>query len=246
MTDQSPSRALGMLLSLGVFFGSTHAHADEAGDAWLARIDETSRVSDAHLVLDITVEDSRNGPQKRTLEIWQRGDDQRLVRLTAPQRLAGVGLLVTHGDVLHLFLPAYPPARRVTGSGRGDAFLGTDFALEDLSRLRYASAYSAVVGGTEGDLTRLDLTPNDGKGAVRLWVGADAVVRRIEHDDRKGRTVRRLELGDIRPVGGVPLAHQLSVTDLVRERKTSAVIRAATVGEGVDEERFTVTWLERP
>ncbi len=222
------------------------AHADDAGDAWLRRIDETGAVTDAHLVLDVTVADARNDAQQRTLEIWQRGADERLVRLTAPRRLAGVGLLVTHGDVLHLFLPAYPPARRVTGSGRGDAFLGTDFALEDLSRLRYSDAYTATVGGIEGDLTRLDLTPTDGKGAVRLWVGADAVVRRIEHDDKKGRTVRRLTLDDVRTVGGVPLAHHLTVTDLLRDRRTEAVIREATVGAGVEAERFTVTWLERP
>ena len=118
-----------------VLFLISVAAADEAGDTWLTRIDKTARVDDAHLVLDVEVTDAKGRTNPRTIEIWQKGDERRLVRMVAPARLAGIGLLVSPGEKTHLYLPQYPPARLVVGSKRADAFMGTDFAIEDLSRL---------------------------------------------------------------------------------------------------------------
>ena len=60
----------------------------------------------------------------------QTGDHSRLVRLSSA-RLKGVGLLVTEEDNLHLFLPQYPPARRVLTVIV--LTFGTDFAVDDLA-----------------------------------------------------------------------------------------------------------------
>ena len=184
----------------------------------------------------------------RTIEIWQRGDAQRLVRLTEPARLAGVGLLVTHGDTLHLFLPQFPPARRVVGSSRADAFMGTDFAVDDLARIHYADAYTAEIAGTEGELTHLRLTPLEKTGDARLdvWVGADGVIRRLEHVDGRGQVTRRLTMSDVRPEGGVPLAHRLEVVDLLHSRSTVAILQAAAINQGLSEDLFTIASLESP
>ena len=105
----------------------------------------------------MNVTDARGRTHPRTIEIWQKGDDRRLVRMIAPARLSGIGLLVSPGETTHLFLPQYPPARRVVGSKRADAFMGTDFAVEDLSRLTYGDTYSASVVDSSGGLTHLKL-----------------------------------------------------------------------------------------
>ena len=94
------------------------ATADAAGDEWLARVDETARVEDAHLLLDVTVTDAKGRKSPRTIEIWQKGDDRRLVRMVAPARLAGIGLLVSPGERTHLYLPQYPPASSWAPSAR--------------------------------------------------------------------------------------------------------------------------------
>ena len=68
------------------------ALADEAGDAWLAKVDSANNAGDdAHIVLDLKVTDAKGQAANRTIEIWQKGDDKRLVRFTAPARLEGVG-----------------------------------------------------------------------------------------------------------------------------------------------------------
>lgn len=223
--------------------------ADPAGDAWLARIDQTAAVDQAHLVLEVQSFPAGGAPPtSRTLEVWQRGDEERLVRLTAPARLAGTGLLVDGEDSLHLFLPAYPPARRVVGSKRQSAFAGTDFAMEDLARLAYAEDYTALVAGEEEGLTRLELSPREAEGeaAVRLWVDGEAVVRKVEHIDKKGRLSRRLLMSEIRVVDGVPLAHRLEVEDLQSGRRTVAEVSSVDLETPLAPELFTVTNLERP
>jgi hypothetical protein len=224
------------------------AYADADGDAWLQRIDATARMEDAHVELDVKVTDARGRTSQRSIEIWQKGDEKRLVRMTAPSRLAGIGLLASPGEKLHMFLPNYPPARRIVGSRRSDAFVGTDFAIEDLSRMRYAGTYSAQVIKSEGDLTQLKLTNNrDAKEpATHLWVDADAVVRTVEHLNPGGNVARRLQLSDIRPVGRARLAHLIEVTDLKRNRVTSATIVRIDTEHEIDDAIFSVTNLERP
>ena len=232
-----------------VTLGGPVAHATPTGDDWLKRVDTTSTVDSAHVLLDITVTDKKGNKSPRTLEIWQKGTEHRLIRMKAPARLAGVGLLVRPGDSLHLFLPAYPPARRVVGSKRSDAFMGTDFAMEDLSRMTWHERYDAEVIGTENDMTHLKLIPREdtGDAAVHLWIGPgdEAVVRSVEHIDSKGRLSRRLEMNDIRQVNGVPMAHHISVQDLLRGRSTEARIQTVQINQGVSAELFTVTALEQ-
>lgn len=231
---------------------SLAARADSSGDAWLDRIDAVAQVADVHLVLTLQASDGKGGTSTRTIEVWQKGDDHRLVRLTEPARLRGVGLLVEGADSLYLFLPQYPPARKVTGSKRSDTFLGTDFSVDDLARINYQPDYSAVVAGTElvggSTFTHLILTPERevGSAQVQLWVDGDAVVRRVEHRDSKGTLTRRMTLDDVQAHGKVRLAHALKVEDLTRGKVTVATLTTVEVDQGVSDELFTVTNLERP
>lgn len=223
------------------------ASAEGPGDEWLDRIDRTARVASAHLVLDVVVTDSRGRQNPRTIEVWQKGDDKRLVRMVAPARLAGIGLLVSPGEKTHLFLPQYPPARLVVGSKRADAFMGTDFAIEDLSRLTYSSTYTATLGETDGDLTQLTLSQRVDPGAPKthLWVDDDAVVKRVVHLDKDGNALRELNLSDVQRVGAALLAHTIEVKDTKKGRTTRARIREISVDADIDDAMFSVTELER-
>jgi outer membrane lipoprotein-sorting protein len=224
------------------------AHADTEGDDWLNRIDAAGRIAHAHVELNIQVQDARGRTHERTIEIWQKGDDRRLVRMTAPSRLAGIGLLASPGDQLHMFLPSYPPARRVIGSKRTDAFVGTDFAIEDLSRMTYSTVYTANVTETKDGLTKLTLkhltdpTPE----LTHLWVDQAAVIRTVEHTNASGEVTRRLLLSDVRPIGSAQLAHRIEVTDLRRNRVTTAKITSIDTEQDIEDALFSVTTLERP
>ena len=226
------------------------AAADEAGAAWLQRIDQASEISDVHMRLELAVTDAQGQSAQRVIEIWQKGSEKRLVRMVSPARLKGIGLLVGAKDSLHLYLPSYPPSRRVVGSKRGNAFMGTDFAIEDLSRLQYANRFDAVEAGTEESQVKLVLTPleDHADAQIHLWVAneGDAVVHRVDHLDESGTVTRRLTMTDFRRVSGYLLPHALQVDDLIRNRSTKASVTAIKIGAGLQDRIFTVPHLEHP
>jgi outer membrane lipoprotein-sorting protein len=233
------------------FTGSAQAEAPTTGADWLTAIDAaTSPYADAYIVLEVTVQSRTGETISRTMEIWQRGTQERLVRMTAPARLAGVSLLVTEDGTVHSYLPAYRRTRRVIGEQRGDAFMGTDFSMEDLSRLGFADEFSAEITGDGADNTDLLLSPTDPDAhrfaQLRLSVDDNThIPARIEHLDEDGTVQRRLTLGDVQEVGGHPFAHRIELEDLDRDRRCVAVVKSITVNAGLGPEQFTVHALTR-
>lgn len=222
------------------------------GAGWLARVDAAAnRGKDGHIVLSVSVTDKSGTASDRVLEIWQRGSDKRLVRFTAPARLAGTGLLVPDGDTVYLYLPAYGRARRVVGESRGDAFMGTDFSLDDLSRLAWGDEYTASVEGETPTAATLRLVPIDPAAhrdaAVRIVVRVvDDMVERIEHLDGAGTATRTLSLTDFKLVSGRPLAHTLIVDDPKNGKRTVATVMRTELDTGLTDDRFTLTALTTP
>jgi outer membrane lipoprotein-sorting protein len=219
------------------------AFADDA-DALLTRVEAASHTADdAHLVLDVRASDS-SGDAARTLEIWQKGDKERLVTFVAPARLAGVSLLVPDGETLYLYLPAYGNARRVVGESRGDAFLGTDFAMDDLSRLSWRADYTPTAASAD-HLTLAAIDPKKAPSArVEMTLRAeDALLVSVEHYDAAGTLLRRITFDDFRAEGTHTLAHTISVEDVKRSRTTTATVTSAEFDLGLTDDRFAITAL---
>ncbi len=221
------------------------ALADDASDL-LARVDTASSpTSDAHMVLDITSTDDRGRTSERTLELWQKGDDKRLATFTAPARVSGVALLVPDGETVYLYLPSYGRPRRVVGKSRGDAFFGTNFAMEDLSRISWAEEFTAVLA----EPLHLTLTPTSESAAsarVELYVRAeDDLPSKVEHYDSDGTLMRRIVFDDVRAVGDRPLAHSVVVSDVARSRTTRASVRQAEFDVGVPDDHFSLAHLSQ-
>ena len=240
-----------MLTSPALFLLVSTAFAG-TGPEWLAKVDAAaSPAQDTRVVMQVAMTDSKGREVSRTMEIWQKGDDQRMVRLTDPPRLAGVGLLVGADDVVHLYLPSYDRTRRVIGDQRGDAFMGTDISMEDLARTSFAEEYTAeLVSEGEAEVV-LMLTPVDpkahGHARSRLVLRtSDQLWTRLEHLDADGAVLRRVSLSDFREVDGYSFAHTMAVEDLERSRHTTATATEVAFDRGLDDELFTVTNLSRP
>ena len=216
-------------------------------DDLLAAVDAASnRGDDAHIVLQIETTESSGAPASRTLEIWQKGTDKRLVEFTEPARLAGIALLVPDGDTVYLYLPSYGRVRRVIGEARGDAFMGTDFAMEDLARIAWADEWTPEL--IEPDHLRLTPKPDAETSSARvdLWVRPDdRLPSKVEHYDAAGAVLRRIAFDDVRPIDGRPLAHAIVVDDVARSRTTRALVASAAFDQGIEDSRFSVQELGR-
>jgi outer membrane lipoprotein-sorting protein len=225
---------------------SASAEASPADDL-LAQVDAAAaRGTDAHLVLAIQAVDPKGVASARTLEIWQKGNDKRLVRFTEPARLAGTALLVPDGQTVYLYLPAYGRARRVVGEARGDAFLGTDFSLEDLARIRWAEEYTPELIGTSA----LRLRPKEGVKAASAWIDLevrpqDHLPATVAHFRADGTMIRKITFSDVRDIQGRPLAHSVRVEDVASGRRTEATIQSAKLDSGLSDDLFTLSQLQR-
>ena len=219
----------------------------DSGAEWLQKIDQSNAIASAHTTLVLEVTDAKGRTAARQMEIWQLGDHSRLVRMQEPARLKGIALLIQGDDNLHLFLPQYPPARRVLNSNRSDAFLGTDFAIDDLARMQYASQYSAEYKGKEEKGHHLLLSPLNAKKQqqAELWCDDSGHVLEILHYNKKGKAARQLKFSAYKNVNGVDLAHSVSVNDLLRKQNTKATLETAEVNIDLSTDIFTVSSLEK-
>lgn len=229
---------------------TAHAALAEDGTTVLARVDAVAdQGQDTTITMDVTVHDGRGGEANRVLRVWQKGSEKRLVKFLEPARLAGVGLLVPEPDTLYLYLPAYGRTRRVVGSGRGDAFMGTDFSMDDLARITFAEEYTATLLSEDDDHWQLRLDPikpaDHSHDHVLMWVRrSDDLFDRVDFV-KSDEVTRRVELGDVHSDGSRPVAHRIVVEDLRSGRSTVAVVREIQFDTGLEDDLFTTRYLMR-
>ena len=240
-----------LLVFVASYLAAPAALADDGPDV-LRRVDAVaSQSADAAMTLDLVIHDGKGNESSRTMKAWQKGVDRRLVKFVSPARVAGVGLLATGEDSIQLFLPSYGRTRRVSGSARGDAFMGTNFSVDDLTRLGFADEYTAELQTEDDQRWQLKLVPlrpdEHAHAHIEMWVRkADDLFDRLEYVDAQGEVVRRITFGDIRDEGTRPVAHLMEVEDLRTGRKTIATVRDVAFDTGLEDDLFTSRYLMRP
>ncbi len=216
-------------------------------DELLTKVDEAvTRAADAHVILHLQTTDKKGRPVERTIETWQKGDDKRLVRFSEPARLAGTAMLVPDGDTIYLYLPAYGRARRIVGEARGDAFVGTDFAMEDLAATRFSEEWKPEQ--TADNVLSLTPLPDKKTSSARIELTVrpgDHLPERIVHFDKDGQRLRELTFAEVRDIDGIPLAHSISVENMESGRTTRATVSSAEFDRGLEDTLFTITNLQR-
>ena len=237
---------------VGLWSLAAHGSPQKAQE-WLKAIDQaTSPFEDAHIQMSIQVQKGADSSRvvQRDIEIWQRGAKERRVRMRSPARLSGVGLLVSEDGSLHSYLPAYRRSRRVVGEQRGDAFMGTDFSMEDLSRLGFSEEFHAKTLEENEESILLELNAIDPSThrfpVLHLLVNrVNLIPRAIEYLDNEGRIHRRLSLEEVQEVGGHPFAHRIRLEDLERSRVCTAIVESIVVNQGLPDRLFQVSNLHR-
>jgi hypothetical protein len=93
----------------------------------------------AEITLELIEAGGRVRERTATFYIKTRdaGNDMRLFRFHSPPDMANAGILTIEQDDRDsdqwLYLPAYHASRRIASANRGDTWMGTDFAYEDMT-----------------------------------------------------------------------------------------------------------------
>ena len=243
------SRRLAVLL-LALLPAPASAQAPDAATI-LRRADRAVLGETAAYTLRMTV--VRPGKPERVVEMkgWKKGDDQGLVRYTAPARERGTAYLRS-GESTWLFLPA---AEKVVRVGAKQNFGGGDFSNSDIFRLSLIKDYVPTLAGeetVEGQACyKLELKAKDRSIAydrVVYWVRTDGSFYPVKADyyTLSGKKLKSLVLSKVKRLGGRPRPSLLTMESRVDEGSRT-LLEFLTIEDDVklDDRLFSPGSLER-
>lgn len=160
-------------------------------------------VSQGMAKIELVIEDRTGDRRTRALEVRSKKSDQKsrsLVKLTAPKELAGQAFLFSENpageDDVWMYLPAFKVARRVEGSQKRGAFLGSHFSFSDLeSRDMEQATYVRQADETIGKdvVYVIEVTPKKAEssdyGKLTAYVRqSDDMPLKLRFYDKDGKT----------------------------------------------------------
>jgi uncharacterized protein len=209
----------------------------------------------------VLIDGDRRWEREAVLYSKQLDSDRRVQRVTfeTPPDLAGSSVL-THDEAgadsaQWVYVPAYHSVRRIPPTSRGDMYLGTDYAYEDLLELRWGDYTFAVTGEeslAKARLVRVAISPRPGAQASTaygkrvFWIEpVRKVIVREEFYDGAGGLLKRLTNSQLRQYGRYWLWDRAVMDNLRTGHKTTTEVVSRDVDAGLADDIFTVKALKR-
>ncbi|MCA1336729.1 outer membrane lipoprotein-sorting protein [Pseudooceanicola marinus] len=175
-----------------------------------------------------------------------------------PGDIRGTALLThSHGggrdDDQWLYLPAVSKVRRISSSGRSGAFVGSEFAYEDMvdqdvEKYTYAFVSTgACPGGGRCDIVDRFPTGRSAYSAQRLWIDAGRhLIRQVQYFDRRKAHVKTMVVSGYRQYQGrYWRASQMVMTNHLTGKGTTLTWRDFRFNQGLNPADLTVNALRR-
>ncbi|MDY0062336.1 MAG: outer membrane lipoprotein-sorting protein [Myxococcota bacterium] len=242
------------------------------GKAIMEKVDQKNRSADEVIESKMRLTEGttiKERSLKMTVKTAAGYQDKTLIRFSEPGDLRGTGFLIfQHGaeeDELWMYLPAVKKTKRLAATERKDAFVGSDFANEDL-RNENLLAYDYTLlrqekcPGSELQCWIVEAKPataaekkGTGYCSRQIWVSPDFLVRQVDYytkesGDKPTKTLSFLDFtsdpawkGFERPARSLMVNHKKGTqTEFVFDN-TKRVVNG-----GVDEAGLSQRALEKP
>jgi outer membrane lipoprotein-sorting protein len=243
------------------FFAGMSGAQDLSGYDIMKQADERYAGDTARYTLRMTLTSGRGAPRVREVSYYFRdyGDTEKILMVfQSPRDVAGTGYLSFSYDDenrdndMWLYLPAMRRVRRITGSGKNDDFMGTDFTYEDMGS-RSLGKDTFVFQGEEsidGEPCRVvEARPKDRGdpyGRRVVWVRRDSgVIASVDYYDRQDRLLKTLRVSGIRQIDGIWTAQKMEMTNVQSKHSTLIEISGIQFNLPLEDSLFAVTTLER-
>jgi hypothetical protein len=180
-----------------------------------------------------------------------------LIRFSAPADLAGAAFLQVQksdgDDERFLFLPELKRSRRIAGSLRSSAFMGTDFTFADLDRRDLRDSRATLKGKEtigKWPCHVVDVVPRSSDSDyshVEIWVREDNFLPlRLKMYDRKNAHTKTLEALETKRVDGSWFISKARMTNHPEKHTTELLLEKIAVKNSFSEAEFSVRALEKP
>lgn len=248
---------LRVLASLLLCLTSAVARAAVSADQVMAQARDAQRSGASIQQVRMVLVSASGAERVREFELRVRRDGDVIssyTRFLSPSDVAGAQMvLVDHPDRVDeqlLYLPALKRVTRIAGSSRKGAFMGSDFSYEDLE-------LSGALGGVHtlveerADSWIIDSQPGADSSYSRLRTTVskvDSVPRSVVFFDRKGQTVKTLDVLEVQQQGDAVVPVKSVMRDLSRGSSTRLEVVSLKVDVSLAElpaETFTAAYMER-
>ena len=206
--------------------------------------------NDMHQFSKMILIDKNGNKKVRKSEMYQKGDEMRLVRFLSPADQKGIGFLSLPNDVMYLYLPAFHKIRRIASHVKNENFAGTDFSYDDMSSFKYAEEYNAKLLETKDDVYVLELTPKPGiekdYSKLIMEIRKDNFYPvKINHYDKAGNLWKVLERKKIEKKGNYWISMEMEMKDLKKNHSTKMITDKIEFDTGLSDKVFSKRNLKK-
>jgi hypothetical protein len=212
---------------------------------------------DAHLVVVDRTGSKRSLAFRAISRRYAPPESETLLRFSAPPDMAGAGFLqIEHRDAdddRYLFLPELGRSRRIAGSLRSSAFMGTDFAFADLDRRDLREGIDTLlpdvsVAQYACHVVQVVPTRSDSPySRIVVYVRPDnGVPLKMEMFDRAQVLAKTFDARELRRVDGVWYIVSSRMTNHPLQHTTELVIDQVASTQAASDDLFSVRNLEKP
>ena len=249
------------LVSLGVFPRLGAAEELSAKEIVRRMTSISDKAKDSTVRGHMVLIDSKGAKVDRTVNSYRltlSNGSKSLIVFTAPADVKGTALLVwsyeDKDDEQWLYLPAYERVRRITSSGKGESFAGSDLSFSDLEErgleeFRYTKGPDESEGGF--DCYTIEAIPNDKaypyskiRNAIDKKTFLPVKVELFDRDNA-AKPLKIATCRDFREVDGIPTAFFMEMHNLKTNHKTQLNLEEVRYNTGLKEDLFTQRYLRR-
>lgn len=204
--------------------------------------------------MEMTITDSRGRTRSRTMQSWNRTDDNsssNLIIFTDPGNVRGTGFLsVTENGNTNqrLYLPSVGRIQVISSAERGDRFMGSDFTYEDLGdRDPDSYEFEWFEEYDEFYVVRASKPDSDQYASVGFEVNKETyALETIRYYNTEGEEIKRLEAEDFEQLtDNLWSPAKLTMYDLREDRKTEITWKNREINTEIEDWRFTERGLRR-
>lgn len=219
----------------------------------LARIDANMTFDTRSATMTMTV--TKAGRVKTyEMKSYGRGADEAAMEYVAPARDAGTRML-KKGDELWMYLPSIEKSQRISGHMLRQGMMGSDFSYEDMLessdlRTRYKGSITGeetIDGALCYKVEMTATTPDLSYPKRVMWVDKQLLVpRRQELYAVSGMLLKVLTMSDVKAFGTRQFPTRIVAEDKLQQgSKTEIVFKSIEFSVKLEEEVFSMRWLER-
>ncbi len=201
------------------------------------------RFADITYKMEIKLIEGGETTREIEFQVWAKGSDKMLIKITAPGEVAGTAILQLGPRTMYMYNPEDRSVRLIAASARAQGLLGTDYAAADASVAGIGEGWKPTLLQTTDEFYVVRVEPESADASpyssIVIWYDrARSKATKMEYylDGELAKTIERDEFVDC---DGYDDITRVRVIHARADRVTEVRITDWEVNTGLDDRMFT-------